>query len=108
VGAAIASFIAIVAVNVLCVVEVWILERLVPFDRSFVKPIAAGMAAFVVGLLLTWWIPVGTDLVTAVVQAVVITAVYVGLVLLFGLAREDRLVLERVGRKASRAFLGAR
>jgi O-antigen/teichoic acid export membrane protein len=108
VGAAIASFVAVVVVNVLCVVEVWYLEHLLPFDSTFVKPLVAGLVAFVVGLLLALWMPVGDNLGTAIVEGLVVTAVYAGLVLLFGLAEEDRLVLARVGRKATSAFSGAR
>jgi O-antigen/teichoic acid export membrane protein len=108
VGAAIAAFLAVVVVNVLCVIEVWFLEHLQPFDRTFVKPIVAGTIAFVVGLLMTTWIPVGEDLGVAIVQALVVTGVYAGLVVLFGLADSDRLVLGRIGRKATSAFSGAR
>jgi hypothetical protein len=42
------------------------------------------------------------------VQGLVVTGVYAGLVLLFGLAEEDRLVLARIGHKATGAFSGAR
>ncbi len=50
----------------------------------------------------------GADLGTAIVQGLVVTGVYTGLLLLFGLAAEDRLVLARVGHKATRAFSWAR
>jgi O-antigen/teichoic acid export membrane protein len=108
VGAAIAAFLAVVVVNLLCVIEVWILERLLPFDATFVKPTVAGTIAFVLGLLLTVWFPVGANLGTAIVQGLVVTCVYTGLLFLFGLADADRLVLARVGRKATSAFSGAR
>jgi hypothetical protein len=57
---------------------------------------------------MTTWIPVGEDLGVAIVQALVVTGVYAGLVVLFGLADSDRLVLGRIGRKATSAFSGAR
>jgi O-antigen/teichoic acid export membrane protein len=108
VGAAVAAFLAVIVVNVLCVVEVWWLERLLPFDATFIKPIVAGGIAFAVGLLLAAWMPAGEDLVAAIVQALVVTGVYAGLVLLFGLATEDRLVLARIGRKATSKLSWAR
>ncbi|HEX5586230.1 MAG TPA: polysaccharide biosynthesis C-terminal domain-containing protein, partial [Acidimicrobiia bacterium] len=106
VGAAAASFIAVVAVNVLCVVEVWIVERLLPYDVSFVKPLVAGTVAFVAGVALAHWMPVGTDLGRAIAQSIVIVGLYAGLLVLLGLAAEDRLVLRRVGHKVLAAVPG--
>ena len=50
VGAAVAVLIATVAVNAARIVEVALLVRLSPYDRSYLKPLAAGAAALVVGL----------------------------------------------------------
>jgi O-antigen/teichoic acid export membrane protein len=107
-GAAAAAFFAVVVVNLLCVLEVWLLERLLPFDRTFLKPALAGAIAFGVGALLTVWLPVGTDLVAAIVQGLVVTGLYVGLYVVFGIADEDRLVLGRVTRKVTAALPGVR
>ena len=108
VGAATASLIAIGTVNVLTVAEVWILEGLLPYDRSFWKPTIAGLAALVAGLTLQTWIPVGTHVLRAAGEAAVVAAVYGGLTLLFGLAPEDRLVIQRGWGKAARVFARAR
>jgi O-antigen/teichoic acid export membrane protein len=96
VGAATASLIAIATVNVLTVAEVWALEHLVPFDRSFWKPLVAGAGACATGLALGRLMPFGTDLLPAVLQGVVVVAVFVGLICLFGLAADDRLALDRI------------
>jgi O-antigen/teichoic acid export membrane protein len=96
VGAATASLIAIATVNVLAVVEVWALERLVPYDRAVWKPLVAGAAACATGVSLDWLRPVGSDLAPAVVEGAVVVAVFAGLIGAFGLAPEDRLVLDRV------------
>jgi O-antigen/teichoic acid export membrane protein len=96
VGAATASLIAIATVNFLSVAEVWALERLVPFDRAFWKPLAAAVGALTAGLVLDWLMPVGADLVPAVLQGSVVVAVFAGLIGLFGLAPEDQLVVDRI------------
>jgi O-antigen/teichoic acid export membrane protein len=108
VGAAGAAFVAIAVVNLLCVIEVWLIEHLLPFDATFVKPVVAGAAAFLVGVLLVTWKPVGEQLGPAIVQALIVTGVYAGLLLLMGLAPDDRLVLARVGHKATRVLSWAR
>jgi O-antigen/teichoic acid export membrane protein len=108
VGAATAAFLAVIVVNGLCVVEVWWIERLLPFDATFIKPVVAGTVAFAFGWLLATWKPVGEQLAPAIVQGLLVTGVYAGLVFGLGLAADDRLVLARIGRKATRAFAWAR
>ncbi len=98
-GAAIVSLIAIGSVNILSVVEVWFFERMSPFDRAFLKPVGAGIGALLVGFTLDWLRPVGTALLPTAVQATIVCSVYGGLVLLFGLAPDDRLVVGRTARK---------
>jgi O-antigen/teichoic acid export membrane protein len=48
VGAAVATATVLSLINVLRVIEVWYLEGIMPYDRSYLKPIAAGVAAGVV------------------------------------------------------------
>jgi O-antigen/teichoic acid export membrane protein len=96
VGAATASLIAIATVNLLSVAEVWALEHVVPFDRAFWKPLAAAGGALTTGLVLGWLMPVGADLALASLQGIVVVGVFAGLIGLFGLSAEDRLVLDRI------------
>lgn len=102
-GAAVASLIAIATVNVASVVEVWVLERLQPYDRTFLKPAAAAIIAFLLGFVLERTFPVGDHLGRLIVEAGIVSLTYVGLLLLFRLAPEDRLVLERTWAKVRRA-----
>jgi O-antigen/teichoic acid export membrane protein len=95
VGAAVASLIAVATVNVASVLEVWVLERYLPFDRDWWKPVVAALGALGLGLALRSISTVGTDPLGAVVQGTVVSASYVGLVLLLGLAPDDRLVAGR-------------
>jgi O-antigen/teichoic acid export membrane protein len=103
-GAAVSTLIAVGGVNLLTVVEVWVLERLTPFDRTFWKPLAAGAAAALCGLGLRAAVPVGDSFLIAAVQGAIVFAVYVGLLFSFGLAPQDRLVLDGIVRKLRRPF----
>lgn len=98
-GAAVATFLATVAVNVAAIVEVWIFERLLPFERRVWKPVVAAAAALLLGVGLRSLFPTGR---LAVVQAGLVLGVYVGLILAFRLAHEDRMVIETVWRKLRR------
>jgi O-antigen/teichoic acid export membrane protein len=96
VGAATASLIAIATVNLLTVVEVWALEGLVPVDRTIWKPLVAGGGAWATGLALGWLVPFGSALGPAVVQGIVVVAVFAGLTWVCGVTADDRLVLDRL------------
>lgn len=96
IGAATAASVAIVAVNLLTVGEVWLLERLSPFDRRYLKPVGAGLGALAVGLALRSWMPVGTDPAAAAFQGVLVGLSYLALVWVLGLAPEDRMIVDRV------------
>lgn len=96
VGAAVAALIAMATVNIVCVIEVWFLERFTPFDWTFWKPISAGIGALATGWAMAMWRPVGTHLGLAVLQGTVVTGVYAGLILLLRPAPEDRLVIQRM------------
>ena len=96
VGAAIASLIAVTAVNVASILELWALERYLPFDRDWWKQVVAASGALGLGIALRTMSPVGTDPTSAVLQGAVVSLSYVGLVLALGLAPDDRLVVGRV------------
>ena len=95
IGAATAALIAVSAVNVASVLEVWILERVLPFDRDSWKVVVAGAGAFLVGIGLRILMPVGTSLGLAIIQGTLVSLAYVAIVLTLGLASDDRLVIGR-------------
>jgi O-antigen/teichoic acid export membrane protein len=104
IGAALSVLFVAVTLNVLRVVEVRFLEGLSPYDRSMAKPVAAGIAAFLVGWTGTRLFDVAATPLFAVPIAAVMCAVYAGLVLAFGVSDEDRDFLRRaVGRFRRRA-----
>ncbi len=101
-GAAVASLIASAAVNLARLIEVWVLEGLIPYDKSFWKPVVAAVAAYAGGLAMLAYLPFDDSFAVVVVQAVLVLALYGGLLLVFGLAPEDRLVIDRLMRRAGR------
>jgi O-antigen/teichoic acid export membrane protein len=107
VGAAASALVAIATVNAVCVAEVWLLERFVPFDRTFSKPLAAGLGALLTGWLLATAVPVGTSLGRAAWQGGAVCLAYGGLLLALGPPADDRLVVRRALSKAS-GLLGRR
>jgi O-antigen/teichoic acid export membrane protein len=105
VGAATASAVANAIVNVIRVCQVWALERVQPYDRSFLKPLLAGLVAGGVGTALArGWSPVGQPVVLAL-QAMVIFGTYGLTVALLRVAPEDRMVFGHVWRKVKTGSL---
>jgi O-antigen/teichoic acid export membrane protein len=103
-GAAIAALIASVTINLLRVVEVWIFERIQPYDRSFLKPLAAGLGSAALVGAFSRFVPGEVPLAWVAVGSVLVLLVYAGLSVLLGLAPEDRTVFVRTYEKIAAAF----
>lgn len=105
-GAAIATLVVVGTVNVLRLMEVFWLFRLLPYNRTFFKPITAGLAGTLATLAVAYWLPAQTNLIATAICVTVLCAVYVGTLLLLGLSAEDRTLLRRVRQRLNRKFGG--
>lgn len=102
VGAAFAYLIAITVVNLARMLEMWLLERILPSWRAYLKPLTAGAIAFGFGMGVKALLPVGGALLPALAQGVVIVVVYVGSLTFLGLDDDDRDLMARMLDKARR------
>ena len=100
-GAAFAVLAALTVVNVATVVQMGVLEQLWPYDRSFLKPLSAGLASAGAGLALIGIFGVPDGLVGLALHAVVIGAVYAGTLIALGFDPDDRVVLDRLRNKVA-------
>lgn len=100
VGAALAMLAATTIVNVLAIVQVWFLERLQPFDRAYLKPIAAAASALVMSQVLgrSWT----ESLLGSVTETIVMGVTYAGVLVLLGLDPDDRFILGRAASSVGR------
>jgi O-antigen/teichoic acid export membrane protein len=108
-GAAIASLGSVASVNLLRVAEVAWLVRVTPYDRSWLKPLVAGVAAAAVG----WIVVLGLRDVTgllerSVLAALALAATYVLVLVLLRLSDDDRIIVSRAARKFTRRRGGPR
>jgi O-antigen/teichoic acid export membrane protein len=108
VGAAIAAVCSISLVNLLRVGEVLWLVGIGPYNTGFGKPLAAGVAASTVALAIraalgsqSLWLQAGLGIGALAI-------VYGAVLLLLGLSDDDRMVLERAGRRIRRIGRGKR
>jgi O-antigen/teichoic acid export membrane protein len=87
-GAAIANSTSTIVVNLL---RLWQIHKnlgLVPYDRSFLRPIAAGLPA----ALVAWLVPLPDVLgfVALAIRAAILAVVYLGSLLILGIEPVDR------------------
>lgn len=101
-GAAYAYLISIALVNLARMLEIWVFERVAPSWRAYWKPMVAGTVAFAAGIGLRRLFPVGSDFIPAMVQGMSVVAIYGAILALLGVEDEDREILGRVVRKATR------
>ncbi len=97
-GAAVAALVATSSINVLRVLQVWVLEKTHPYNLALGKPLLAGALAYGAGLLLSgfavgYW---------RLAQFPVVLVIYAGLLVIFGVELEERLVASKVMVRARR------
>jgi O-antigen/teichoic acid export membrane protein len=102
-GAAAAGFISISVMNLLRMIEVFIVYRILPFNRMLIKPFAAGTAALITVLILGTLIDVERNLVTLIIGVALVIAIYSGVLYIQGLPEDDRLVIKRTINKIKKS-----
>lgn len=95
-GAATATLVSTATINLVRVTEVWVLYRLIPYNRSYVKPLAAALSALAAGLAVKNWVAVDSNVLYLIIGGATVCTVYLGVILLLGLNPEDRAVLARM------------
>lgn len=101
-GAALAVVAATTAVNLLRIVEVQLLLKAGPYNRTFYKPISAAAVALMVMIGVKLLFANGPSVPAAVVGIGAVLATYVVVLVRLGLSAEDRLVLDRIGKRLLR------
>jgi O-antigen/teichoic acid export membrane protein len=99
IGAAVAGLAATSIINLLRLIEVFVLFRFLPYNLSFIKPIVAGIVALAFTWVLRQQFHTAANLVYAGLSAVMLFAVYLGVILLLGLSDEDRVILMHIRRR---------
>lgn len=104
VGAAAAVFGGISIINILRVIEIWILMRLLPYDRTFLKPIIAGLSSFISAKLLNFVLP-ATNIWNFILHGLLVLGVYIGFLWIMGIAPEDKTVILRILKRSKAVTL---
>jgi O-antigen/teichoic acid export membrane protein len=108
VGAATAALIGEAIVNLLRIAQVYILFRLMPYNRDFLKPLAAALPALFTALAVGRWLPPQESLVYAAIGASAFLLVYAALILLFGFSSEERAMTAAAKHRAQHVLARAK
>jgi O-antigen/teichoic acid export membrane protein len=94
IGAALATSISTIVVDVICLIEVWLLLRIQPYNRSLFKPLLAGFTAGLVAVIINRFLPL-PYLQQLIVGGGMLWVVYIGMLLLLKLPEDDMFVVKR-------------
>ncbi|MBA2312818.1 MAG: flippase [Actinobacteria bacterium] len=99
IGMAIVDSTVTILINVAKAIEGKIFVGVQPFGRTFLKPVAATLAAS--GILLIWRVVLGHSTVTALVGLALAGLVYVGILRVLGLDPQEELVIGTVKQRVT-------
>lgn len=93
IGAAVASATVLAGLNIMRVIQVWYLEGIHPYDRTYIKPISAG----VVSAVLMYAISLVFERFTLLlVGGTIGSLAFVSILYLAGIENEDKRILKRI------------
>ncbi len=98
-GSAVGGALALGVVNIVKTLEVWYVMKMIPYNVKFIKPILAG-AAGIIGLFLLKRF-LSPNIFYTFVAGAAGGILILGVVLLFGLEKEDKLLLDAIKRRIS-------
>jgi O-antigen/teichoic acid export membrane protein len=101
-GASVAALVGEAMVNLLRLLQVFYLFRILPYNRSFIKPLTAGVLALGMVLFVKSWLSVEMNLLYVVINVCILMAVYAAVILLLRLSPEDHALLVRLWQRADR------
>lgn len=105
IGAAVVTMLTVMILNTLYTIQLYKLLRLWPYDRSFGKPLLAGLVAFLITSLFNWIVPAETHLIYLALNIICLCFSFIIVLILLGLSEEDRLVLNRIHKRFKAMFL---
>jgi O-antigen/teichoic acid export membrane protein len=96
VGAAFAVAVATSALNIIRTIEVFVTMRFLPYNKSFVKPVVAGVAAALATRGMAQWFLARGDLISTGLNIGFLLITYAAMILILGLSEEDQMVITRL------------
>lgn len=94
-GAAVSVFIAIAVINLLRMLQVYVVYRLLPFNKKLVKPFTAGFISLLIVTLINQLLHIELNVIALLVGAVLVLTTYLAALLVLKLSPEDQMVADK-------------
>lgn len=104
VGAAIGGSLSLSLINIARLIEIHWLLKLWPYNASFAKPLLASAISLSVMFLVTRLIPADINIVSLILNILILWIVFGASIMLLGLSSDDRMLLSRVGKRFGAKF----
>jgi O-antigen/teichoic acid export membrane protein len=99
-GAALSLAIAIGTVNIIRLIEVYLILRIHPYRIDFLKPLGAGIISFILLFIISkYLLHIYRPLIFLFVGSLLFIITYALIVSLLGIGKEDRIILEKIRAK---------
>jgi O-antigen/teichoic acid export membrane protein len=99
-GASISFASAVFVVNIMGFIEVYLILKIHPYKRSILKPMTAGVMIFAAIFMIKRYIFAGSiGIIWLIILMLLSLGLYAGLLILFRLNQEDRVVLAMIARR---------
>ena len=102
IGAAIAILVATSFINLIRVIELWVLFRILPWDRRIWKPITAAAVTAAISAFVLTYLPDELGMALLAVVLIGMAVIFYGTMFVLGLEPDDQLLLDRLRRRAGR------
>ena len=99
IGAAIGTAFSIAIINILRLLEVYFFERIHPYQKSFIKPLASGILAASIVYCLGQFFPYDHNIFLSFAFGILFLGLYILFLRFFVLDDADRYILTLVGRR---------
>jgi O-antigen/teichoic acid export membrane protein len=105
-GAAAAVFISLSTINILRMIQVYVIYRLLPFNHLLLRPCVAGLAAGTAALIGNQILNLEHNLLSLIIGIILVITVYSGVLYSLGLPAEDLLVVKKYFKRIQSSISG--
>lgn len=100
-GAAVGTALTVSAINIARLIEIYKFHKLWPYDETVFKPLMAGIAALLVGILASRLLRADQNLIALVVDFAAVWLTFASATVLLGLSEEDHMLLSSARKRLS-------
>lgn len=104
VGACIASGTSVIILNIIMLLEIFVLMKMHPYSRSFIKPTLSGVVAFIIIWCMRYILNDLGEIQKVLIALPLFLTVFIGLIYKWGIEDEDKVIVDLFKKKLLRSM----